>query len=102
MAYVPGFEWDIFISYPRESDERDSQDFEWVNEFHRILQKEIGERIPDNQGARIFFDRREFGASDVESQILTAARSSALFLPILSPRFVAPGKFTLKELDAFF
>lgn len=102
MAYIPGFEWDIFISYPRESDERDANEFEWVNEFHRILDKEINERLPDRLGPKIYFDRRQFAAShSLESELLEAARHSALFVPIVSPRFVAPGKFTLRELEAF-
>src|SRR5215472_13812050 len=100
MAYVPGFRWDLFISYPRESDERDSHDFEWVNEFHRLLCREINERLPSN--AEIYFDRQSFEAADhLDHDLLKAARGAALFVPIVSPRFVAPGKFTLKELEAF-
>jgi hypothetical protein len=102
MPYVPEFEWDLFVSYPRESDERDAYDFEWVNEFHRLLESEIKQRLASLDGPKIYFDRRNFGAADnLEIDLLRAARKSALFMPIVSPRFVAPGKFTLRELEAF-
>ena len=102
MAYVPGFDWDIFLSYPRETDQRDSYDLEWVSEFHRILEKELKERISDQSGPAIYFDRRNFGAADhLEDELLEAVRKSALFLAILSPRYLAPGKFTMRELDVF-
>jgi hypothetical protein len=102
MAYVPGFDWDLFISYPRESDERDAHDREWVKEFHNLLESEIKQRLASRDGPEIYFDRRDFGAADhLEIDLLQAARKSALFVPIMSPRFVAPGKFTLRELDAF-
>ncbi len=102
MAYVPGFEWDIFISYPRESDQRDAQDFAWVSEFYRILENELNERLPDRDGPKIYCDRRQFAAShDLKGDLLDACRKSALFMPIVSPRFVAPGKFTLTELETF-
>src|SRR2546428_6969002 len=101
MAYVPGFDWDIFISYPRESNQRDPQDLGWVNEFHRILKDELDQRMPDSDRPKIYFDREDFGAADhIDHDLLEAARRSALFLPILSPRYIAPGKFTLQELDA--
>jgi hypothetical protein len=100
MAYVPGFDWDIFISYPHETDARDANELEWVNEFYRILDKELNERLPEPP--KIYFDRRQFAAShSLESELLEAARHSALFVPIVSPRYVAPGKFTLRELAAF-
>ena len=100
MAYVPGFEWDLFISYPRESDERDALDFQWVKEFCRLLETEIKQRLGDKP--EIYFDRDKFDAADhLEHDLLEAARNSALFLPITSPLYVNNNKFTMRELREF-
>jgi hypothetical protein len=98
-AFVPNFLYDIFISYPRESNERDTLEIEWVNEFQRLLTTEISQRLRDS--ARIYFDKESFKGGDHSDELLAAARNSALFLPIVSPRYVAPHKFTMKELKAF-
>jgi hypothetical protein len=102
MAYVPGFDWDIFISYPREANERDAHDLEWVDGFCRLLESEIKQRLTSQDDPQIYFDLRNFGVADrLEDNLLDAARKSWLFVPIVSPRYVAPGKFTLLELEAF-
>jgi hypothetical protein len=103
MAYVPGFDWDLFISYPRESDERDALDFQWVKEFRRLLEMELKQRAGRGSGElKIYFDDHEFRATDdLESDLLNAARKSALFLPIISPLYVDNNKFTMRELREF-
>jgi TIR domain len=101
MAYVPGYAFDIFISYPRESDEPDPWSTSWVTEFHRHLKNAINERIPDKNGVRIYFDSQNFEAGHHSQGLLDAAGQAALFLAVVSPKYVAPGKFTLDELAAF-
>jgi hypothetical protein len=101
MAYVPGYAFDIFISYPRESDEPDPWSTSWVTEFHRHLKNAINERIPDKDGVRIYFDSQNFEAGHHSQGLLEAAGHAALFLAVVSPKYVAPGKFTLDELAAF-
>ena len=54
MAYIPGFEYDIFISYPHVDDLADNASSEeqlgWVTQFHRRLEVELalGLRIHRN------------------------------------------------------
>jgi hypothetical protein len=101
MAYVPGFEWDLFISYPREINEGDALDFQWVKEFHRLLEKEIKLRLGSSE-LKIYFDDRDFRATDhLEEDLLEAVRKSALFLPITSRLYVDNKKFTMRELREF-
>ena len=93
MTYVPGYDFDIFISYPREAN------FEaWVEKFHSKLKGRFDLILP---GVRIYFDKRDYRAPNHKDSMLRAAASSALFLPILAPAFVIKGKFTLLELEAF-
>jgi hypothetical protein len=101
MGYVPGFEYDIFISYPRESNRYDPHGLQWVREFHRCLQTALNQRIPSRQQPKIFFDDHDFEGGQNIEVMLEAARQSALFVAVVSPPYVAPGKFTLKELSAF-
>jgi hypothetical protein len=102
MAYVPGFDWDIFISYPHELNAPDGRDLGWVKEFCRFFENEITTRLAGPDRPKVYFDLRNFGAADrLQGDLLKAARKSALFLPIMSPLYVAEGKFTLRELDAF-
>jgi hypothetical protein len=100
MAQARAFDWDIFISYPREINQPGAADIEWVSEFYRLLKQEIQERTSGD--LRIYFDEEHFKSNDhLMQDVLTAARRSFIFMPILSPRYVAPNKFTLKELEAF-
>jgi hypothetical protein len=101
MAYVPGFEHDVFISYPRESDRADPQGVQWVREFHRYLETALNQRIPSRDKPDIFIDNRDFEAGNHSTMLIEAARKSALFIAVVSPSYVAPGKFTLDELEAF-
>jgi hypothetical protein len=101
MTYVPGFEYDIFISYPRENNRQDPQGLQWVREFHRCLQTALNQRIPSKEQPKIFFDDQDFQGGQSIEMMLEAARQSALFVAVVSPAYVAPGKFTLKELNAF-
>jgi hypothetical protein len=100
MGYVEGYEWDIFISYPHEANERGVDDLGWVTQFHKHLKQEIDLRT--DRDVKIYFDNKHFaGNQSVEKDLLEAARNSYLFLPILSPRYIASNKFTLRELNEF-
>src|SRR5262249_6073029 len=98
MAYVPGFKHDIFISYARENNVPDLDNIQWVTDFFTNLKRSLQEWIdPD-----IYFDTRDFEAGHDIDDLLDHARTSALLLVVLSPRYAQPPeKFTLKELKAF-
>jgi hypothetical protein len=98
MAYVPGFEHDVFISYARENNVPDLNDVKWVTDFFVNLQRYLLGRI---RGADVYFDTRDFEAGHELGDLIEHARNSALFVVILSPRYIEPDKFTLKELKAF-
>ncbi len=93
MTHIPGFKYEIFISYPRECRP-------WAREFHSHLRNTLDVKIPSKQKPRIFFDDNDWGGQD-SAKLLEAARNSAIFLAIVSPAYVANEKFTLLELEAF-
>jgi len=101
MAYVPGFKYDIFISYPRENNRADPEGVQWVRELDRYLKVAIANQIPSKDQPEIFFDDHDFESGQHVAKLLDHARDAAIFLAVVSPPYVAPGKFTLKELEAF-
>jgi hypothetical protein len=101
MGYVPGFKYDIFLSYPRESNQTAPEGIQWVRELNRYLAMAINQKLPSKHQPNIYFDDHDFeGGQRVES-LLENVRQAAILLAIVSPPYVAPGKFTLKELAAF-
>jgi hypothetical protein len=99
MGYVPGFEYDLFISYDRQDNEPDSQNIRWVRELHRHLTFGLTQHL--GQEAQIFLDYHDFPTDEIKELVLKAARDSAIFLAVLSPSYVARDRWTLKELSAF-
>ncbi|MCC6590691.1 MAG: toll/interleukin-1 receptor domain-containing protein [Bryobacterales bacterium] len=80
MAYVPGFDYDLFISYSH-ADER-----EWVGMFEQNLRESLGREL----GVRvsIWQDVKEIRvAEDWKSEIEEGIKRSAAFLTIVSPSY---------------
>lgn len=92
MPFVPGFLHDVFISYACADDQQASG---LVGHFRKLLAdalaaeglKPRADDVPD--GVSIFLDRRtlESGA-DLTQQVLTSARSSAVFIAFHSPAYM--------------
>lgn len=101
MAYVPGATYDIFISYPRENNASGLHGARWVSEFYNHLKEVLDARIPSLEKPVIFFDEKNYESGQELPSLLDKARRSAIFLAILSPAYVARGKFTLKELSEY-
>jgi hypothetical protein len=98
--YSPDCDWDIFISYPNEADVPGVDNAGWVSTFCNYFKNKIS--LKTRHDVRTYYDREQLGASDhLESDILKAARKSFIFVPILSPRYFAQGKFAWQELKAF-
>lgn len=101
MVYVPGVTYDIFVSYPRENNVVDPRGVRWVSDFCNHLQAVLNQRISSVDKPEIFFDERNYESGQELESLLQKARESAVILAIVSPAFVARGKFTLKELSAY-
>ena len=66
MTYVPGFAWDIFISYSREH-------APWVKRFGADLEAAINQRISSKDQPKIYLDTRTFEAGQHSREMLEAA-----------------------------
>ena len=80
MAYVPGFKFDVFISYSH-ADER-----EWVAVFEQNLRESLGRAL--GVKVSLWQDIKEIRlAEDWQGEIEDGIRGSAAFLTIVSPSY---------------
>ena len=97
MAFVPGFEHDVFVSYAHFDNEPDSQEIRWVSRFQADLKTALRQRLGTDPD--IFFDNRSL-TNQYLDELLNNARKSAAFLAIMSPSYMKR-EWTIKELEAF-
>jgi hypothetical protein len=97
MAYVPGFKYDLFVSYA--SEDHDKRMVKLIDDLRSYLTRELGKLFPDDS---IFFDRRALNQRPVNwrDELKEAAQSAAILLPLLSPSY-ASSKWCAKELEYF-
>jgi len=93
MAYVPGFEWDIFLSYPMEAEG-------WTSQFEKDLKEDLALAATK---VKIYRAQRDWqiGVSD---DMLDAARSSAIFVAVLTRDAIQDEerkRFLQREMAAF-
>src|SRR3954447_7988870 len=98
MAYVPGFEYDIFLSYA--SDDLDDNLKTFFNDLRVALRRQLGKDFSDEHG--IFLDRSELNQSPIawkESSRNPRVQRRFLF-PYFHPR-MQPPSFCGKEWEWF-
>lgn len=102
MAYVDGFEHDIFVSYARVNDLAVSETDEgWVTAFLKYFEKELAERVGRMGIVKIWRDVRRIEGNDLfDRTIEDAINASAVFVALTSNGYLE-SKYCLKEL-AFF
>lgn len=97
MAFIAGFDHDVFISYAHFDNEPDTQEIRWVSRFQADLKVALRQRLgvdPD-----IFFDNRSLQNQYID-ELVDNARRSAAFVAIMSPSYMKR-EWTIKELEAF-
>jgi hypothetical protein len=101
MAYIPGFEYDIFISFAHV-DNLSAQEGEegWISQFQKHLEIAIAKRIGRTGVVSIWRDKRLQGDQLFDRTIKEALEKSALFLAITSNGYLA-SDYCQKELDMF-
>lgn len=98
MAYVPGFEYDLFLSYA--SDDFDERLAGLVRDLQVYLRRELGKDFSQDRG--IFLDRNELNYTPVawKQRLAEGARSAAILVPIVSPGY-ATSDYCAKEWEWF-
>ena len=98
MAFVPGFEHDVFVSYAHFDNEPDTQEIRWVSRFQADLKVALRQRL--GVDPNIFFDNRSLQNQFLQ-ELTDNARRSAAFVPIMSPSYMKR-EWTIKELESFY
>jgi hypothetical protein len=100
MAYVPGYQWDVFVSYARYDDKpMIPGERGWVSTFVNALK--VGVRNYLGEDIRLFFDLSEAqpGMNQLED-LKRAAAASATMVAIASPTYCRR-EWTMAELETF-
>lgn len=94
MAYVPGFKWDIFLSYPVEAEL-------WTKQFEKDLRDEP--LLAAAKELNVFFARSDWRLGGSSDEMLEAARTSAILVAILTKDAIEDRdeRFLRKEMNAF-
>jgi hypothetical protein len=87
MAYVSGFKHDIFISYAHADDAADPQGVTWVSDFQVYLKRAVKQHLAGYEPT-VFFDALDLHPNHPIQAVLSNARDSAIFLPIISPSYI--------------
>lgn len=100
MAYLPGFDNDVFISYTHKDNHGPGAqpDAGWVTRFHLDLQQRLTECLGVH--ACIWRDKKLRGSDDFSAEIFTQLKGSAVFIPILSPGYLR-STWCQNELEEF-
>jgi hypothetical protein len=105
MAYVPNCRCDVFVSFAHLDDVAIGKNPPWVSSFAGDLKKVLRMRlgVREDDGLHVYFTGHsslETGIN-LESALLDNASSSAIFVAVTSPAYVADNSWTMRELDAF-
>jgi hypothetical protein len=97
MAYVPGYAYDLFMSYAHEDNTGG-----WIDEFHSRLITELLQLLgrPFSKDT-VYFDKRSLEpGQDIPSGLEDAARNSACLVALVSPGY-ASSPWCQNERDIF-
>lgn len=102
MPYVPGFDYDLFISYATRDNDGSA-----VVDFVETLEKHLSDNLVNfaspKEKVRIYFDRKRLAqetAVDWRQELEDAASSCALLVPLLSPNYLT-SEYCTKEREWF-
>jgi len=94
MAYVPGFQHDVFISYAHGDDR------EWIARLVQLLQSALDRRLGTKTD--IWIDEDDNRKSrDFSKEIPDSVRSSAVFLLLPSPTYIRSAYCVTEECGTF-
>ncbi len=99
MAYLPGFEHDIFISFSHV-DNLSASGQPWVDQFQKNLEIAVAQRVGRMGLVKIWRDPKLEGDQLFDDTIESAIRESGLFVALNSSGYMA-SEYCQKELRCF-
>jgi hypothetical protein len=102
MAYVPGFDYDIFISYAHVNDQAaDARREGWVAQFQRHLEMQLSTLVGRKDLVKVWRDPVLDGNQLFDSTIKDRINRSAIFLSLFSFGYLH-SNYCLQEMQWFF
>lgn len=100
MALIPGYEYDIFISYVHADNESETDNEEgWIDQFYKYLDTKLNKHSKD---IKIWWDSKNLDRSEVfDNSIAEAIDKSAIMICLYS-RLYPQSEYCKKELEHFY
>lgn len=101
MAYVPGYEHDVFVSYAHidNEDRNEVRSAGWVDAVKAELEDQLRRRLGSRE-VRIWIDDQLAANQPVTPEIVRQVAGSALLLVVLSPGYLR-SEWCARERNAF-
>ena len=101
-AYIPGFEYDLFISYAHVDNEAvPGEELGWVSTFYKYLKVELAKKI--GREVNIWWDSRSITPNQkFASEIAEGLAGSALFIAVYSNGYKQSDYCLKSELKPFY
>ncbi len=100
MAFLPGFEHDVFISYAHVDNLSATTEQPWVEQFHKQLEIALARRIGRMGVVKIWRDKRLEGDQLFDQTIKDAIDQSAILVALTSNGYLA-SDYAQQELQWF-
>ena len=101
MAYVPGYEHDVFVSYAHVDDEPEpGETTGWVTTLVSFLKTRLACKLGRSDAFSVWMDHELLGHSSLSRQIIGTLERSATLIVILSPGYLA-SPWCQREASAF-
>ncbi len=102
MAYIPGYNFDIFISYAHlDNMKMPGQEQGWIELFYQSLNLKLAQRIGKMDAVKIWWDNKKLdGTKLFDNTIEDGIRNSAIFISLLSPGYLQ-SEYCKKEMELF-
>jgi hypothetical protein len=103
MPFIPGFEYDIFISYAHvDNTTLSGQPDGWIEQFYKNLQLMLAKRIGRMDIIKIWWDKKRLDGNVLFDQsIEEGIKKSAIFICLNSPGYAASA-YCRQELELFY
>ena len=101
MSYLPGFDYDIFISYAHVNNQRaDEREEGWVAQFQKHLEVQLSTLVGRVGVVKIWWDPELDGSRLFDQTIQDRINRSALFIALTSNGYLA-SDYCLQEVRCF-
>ncbi|WP_428663018.1 toll/interleukin-1 receptor domain-containing protein [Runella sp.] len=103
MAYIPGYTYDIFISYAHLDNMRmPGQEYGWIELFYQSLNIKLAQRVGKMNAVKIWWDTEKLNGTKLfDKSIEDGIQNSALFISLISPGYLQ-SEYCKKEMNLFY